>query len=96
MYVLWCHIKFLYDLFLYYSVVLITHYMRIDVGSLPSEICNTFKHNGITDETIRLKLFLFSLRDKDMICLHSLPVGTITTWEDLTKKILAKFFHLQK
>ena len=28
------------------------------------EICDTFKHNGITDDAIRLRLFLFSLRDK--------------------------------
>ena len=28
------------------------------------EICDTFKHNGITDDTIRLRLFPFSLRDK--------------------------------
>ena len=28
------------------------------------EICDTFKHNGITDDAIRLRLFPFSLRDK--------------------------------
>ena len=28
------------------------------------EICDTFKHNGVTDDAIRLRLFPFSLRDK--------------------------------
>ena len=27
-------------------------------------ICDTFKYNGITDNAIRLRLFLFSLKDK--------------------------------
>ena len=28
------------------------------------EICDTFKHNGVSDDAIRLRLFPFSLRDK--------------------------------
>ena len=28
------------------------------------EICDTFKHNGVTNDAIRLRLFPFSLRDK--------------------------------
>ncbi|XP_031260575.1 uncharacterized protein LOC116118743 [Pistacia vera] len=28
------------------------------------EICDTFKHNGVSNEAIRLRLFPFSLRDK--------------------------------
>ena len=29
------------------------------------EICDTFKHNGVTDDAIRLRLFPFSLNNKD-------------------------------
>ena len=56
------------------------------------EICDTFKHNGVTDDAIRLRLFPFSLRDKAKSWLNSLPSGSITTWDILAQKFLAKFF----
>ena len=43
------------------------------------EIYDTFKHNGIIDDAIRLRLFPFSLRDKAKSWLHSLLIGSITT-----------------
>ncbi|XP_050259914.1 uncharacterized protein LOC126704981 [Quercus robur] len=56
------------------------------------EICDTFKHNGVIDDAIRLRLFPFSLRDKAKVWLNSLPPGLITTWEELAQKFLAKYF----
>ena len=56
------------------------------------EICDTLKHNGVSDDAIRLRLFPFSLRDKAKAWLQSLPAGSITTWNDLAQKFLAKFF----
>ena len=56
------------------------------------EICDTFKHNGASDDAIRLRLFPFSLRDKAMGWLNALPTRSITTWDDLAQKFLAKFF----
>lgn len=56
------------------------------------EICDTFMQNGVSDDAIRLRLFPFSLRDKAKMCLNSLPPGTITTWDGLAQKFLAKFF----
>ena len=56
------------------------------------EICDTFKYNGVSDEAVRLHLFPFTLRDKVKSWLHSLPAGSITTWDDLAQKFLAKFF----
>ena len=56
------------------------------------EICNTFKYNGVTDEAIRLLLFPFTLKDRARDWLTSLPADSITTWEDLVHKFLAKFF----
>ncbi|XP_030963798.1 uncharacterized protein LOC115984958 [Quercus lobata] len=55
-------------------------------------ICDTFKHNGVTDDAIRLRLFPFSLRDKAKVWLNPLPHGNITTWEELAQKFLAKYF----
>ena len=43
------------------------------------EICNTIKLNGVTEDTIRLKLFPFSLKDKARGWLQSLQLGSITS-----------------
>ncbi|KAL5570177.1 hypothetical protein UlMin_026752 [Ulmus minor] len=56
------------------------------------EICDTFKHNGVTDDAIRLRLFPFSLNSKAKAWLTSLPPGTITTWEGLVRSFLTKYF----
>ena len=37
------------------------------------EICDTFKHNGVTDDAIRLRFFPFSLNNKAKAWLISLP-----------------------
>ncbi|XP_075475898.1 uncharacterized protein LOC142515052 [Primulina tabacum] len=60
------------------------------------EICDTFKFNGVSDDAIRLRLFPFSLRDKAKSWLNCLPVGSITTWEDMAKAFLIKYFPPSK
>ncbi|KAG8472953.1 hypothetical protein CXB51_035041 [Gossypium anomalum] len=56
------------------------------------ELCDTFKINGISDDAICLRLFPFLLRNKAKQWLNSLPRGSITTWEQMTKKFLLKYF----
>ncbi|KAA3472708.1 Integrase, catalytic core [Gossypium australe] len=56
------------------------------------EFCDTFKINGVSDDAISLQLFPFSLTNKTKQWLHSLPLGSITTWDQMTKKILLKYF----
>ncbi|EOY26223.1 Uncharacterized protein TCM_027661 [Theobroma cacao] len=56
------------------------------------EICDTFKHNGVTNDVIRLRLFPFSLRDKIKSWLNSLIASFISTRDDLAQKFLAKLF----
>ncbi|KAL6350046.1 hypothetical protein AAG906_003980 [Vitis piasezkii] len=56
------------------------------------EICDTFKHNGVTNDAIRLRLFPFSLNNKAKAWLTSLPPGTITSWDGLVNVFLAKYF----
>ena len=41
---------------------------------------------------MRLRLFPFSLKDRAKNWLNSLPGGSITSWDDLAQKFLAKFF----
>ena len=60
------------------------------------EICDTFKFNGVSEDAVKLRLFPFPLRDKAKGWLHSLPAGSITTWEELAKKFLTKFFPMAK
>ncbi|GKA54379.1 zinc finger, CCHC-type containing protein [Tanacetum coccineum] len=48
--------------------------------------------DGKNRERMRLRLFQFSLRDQASNWLECLPVGSITTWEDLTTRFLAQFF----
>ncbi|KAI3814255.1 hypothetical protein L1987_19005 [Smallanthus sonchifolius] len=56
------------------------------------EICDTFKLNGVSNDTIRLKMFHFSLRERAKAWLNSLPTGSITTWDDLVQKFISKYF----
>jgi len=60
------------------------------------EVCNSLKINEASTDIIRLCPFLFSLEDKVRAWLHSLPLGSITTWDKLTKAFLAKFFPCRK
>ncbi|XP_027348306.1 uncharacterized protein LOC113859825 [Abrus precatorius] len=59
-------------------------------------ICDMFKINGATDDAIRLRLFPFSLRSRAKQWLNSFPRGSITSWEAMAKKFLAKYFPLAK
>jgi len=60
------------------------------------EVCDTLKINGASADAIHLRLFPFSLRDKAKAWLHSLSPGSISTWEELTKAFLTKFFPPSK
>ena len=56
------------------------------------EVCDTLKINGASIDAICLHLSPFSLKGKARARLHSLPLGSITTWDDLAKVFLTKFF----
>ena len=45
-----------------------------------------------TREATRLRLFQFSLRDQASQWLERFPAGSITTWDDLTRRFLTRFF----
>ena len=60
------------------------------------EYCDTLKLNGVSLDGIMIRLFLFSLKDKAKMWLHSLPAGSITTWDQLSQAFLAKYFPPSK
>ena len=57
------------------------------------EVCDMIKYNGVTEEALRLRLFLLSLGDKAKHWLTSQPPDSITSWNDLVQKFMTKFFH---
>ncbi|GJY13996.1 zinc finger, CCHC-type containing protein [Tanacetum coccineum] len=52
--------------------------------------------DGANRERTCLRLFQFSLRDQASNWIERLPAGSITTWEDLTTRLLAQFFPPRK
>jgi len=60
------------------------------------EVCNTLKINRASTDAIQLRLFPSSLKDKARAWLHPLPLRSITTWDEVTKVFLAKFFPPSK
>ncbi|KAL5564485.1 hypothetical protein UlMin_027649 [Ulmus minor] len=56
------------------------------------EVCDLYKINGVSDDAVRLRVFPFSLRDRAREWLNSVPSESITTWDELVRKFLSKFF----
>lgn len=61
-----------------------------------SEVSDAFKITGGTLEALRLRLFLFSLRDLARAWLNSIPLDSINTENDLAEKLLIKYFPPNK
>ncbi|XP_061372210.1 uncharacterized protein LOC133314713, partial [Gastrolobium bilobum] len=59
-------------------------------------LSDTVKINGVSRDAILLRLFTHSLKDDARRWLQSLPQGSITTWDDLQTKFLARFFSASK
>jgi len=58
--------------------------------------CDTIKLIGVSADAIRLRLFLFSLRDRASDWLQNEEPNLFTTWEVLSKAFLSKYFPLGK
>ena len=55
-------------------------------------MCDTVKYNEVSDDAIQIRLFPFSLKDKDKHWVISESPDSITSWDDLSNKFLARFF----
>ncbi|KAL0854265.1 hypothetical protein Bca101_059417 [Brassica carinata] len=58
--------------------------------------CGLSKTNGVSEDAFKLKMFPFSLGDKERQWEKSLPSDTITTWDDCKKSFLEKFFSTSR
>jgi len=56
------------------------------------DVCGPFVFENITQESVRLKLFPFSIMGEATRWLVELLRETITSWEELTKLFYVKFF----
>ncbi|XP_070015760.1 uncharacterized protein [Nicotiana sylvestris] len=56
------------------------------------DTCWSSKQANVSEDALRLRLFPFSLRGKALDWLERLPNHSITTWDELADKFIAKFF----
>jgi len=56
------------------------------------EACNTYNDSNCSMNTIGLKLFPFSLKDKAKTWLQNLRPGSIRDWDEMRQQFLKKFF----
>ena len=55
-------------------------------------VCTSMKPIGVTKEQIKLRAFPFSLKDSAKDWLYYLPSGSITTWNEMKRLFLEKYF----
>ncbi|KAL0406653.1 UNVERIFIED_CONTAM: hypothetical protein Slati_3979200 [Sesamum latifolium] len=55
-------------------------------------VCSGTRPQGITEEHVKLRAFFFLPREQAKDWLYFLPSGSITTWNDLKKQFLEKYF----
>ena len=60
------------------------------------EVCNTFKEETATVDLMRLKLFPFTLKDKEKIWLNSLRPRSIRNWTEMQAEFFKKFFSTHR
>ncbi|XP_026399054.1 uncharacterized protein LOC113294896 [Papaver somniferum] len=60
------------------------------------ELCGTVKIKNLSDEYLKLRLFPFSLKDKEKFWLDALAPSSVKTWEYMAKLFLNKLFPRHK
>ena len=60
------------------------------------EICSTVKIQHFSDDGLRLKLFPFFLKDRAKYWLNLIDTVTISTWNQLQREFLKKYFPIRK
>ncbi|XP_026378387.1 uncharacterized protein LOC113272804 [Papaver somniferum] len=60
------------------------------------DICGTLHFDQMPEESLKLRLFSFSLKEKAKSWMNALQPHSIGTWEELTKEFFKKFFPNHK
>ncbi|XP_041996944.1 uncharacterized protein LOC121747030 isoform X2 [Salvia splendens] len=61
-----------------------------------SRLCGTIKMEGVPGDAIKLRLFPFSLKDEARNWFYSLESGTISTWDEMARTFLDKYYPWAK
>jgi hypothetical protein len=56
------------------------------------QLCHTFDEDGVTQDQMRARHFLFSLLGKALRWFHTLPAKLKQDWEALTRNLVKDFF----
>ena len=59
-------------------------------------VCSSMKPTIISEKQVKLRAFLFSSIDSAKESLYYLPSGTVTTWNEMKKLFLEKYFPTSK
>ncbi|XP_039029123.1 uncharacterized protein LOC120163199 [Hibiscus syriacus] len=59
-------------------------------------VCSSIRPHGVIEEQIKLRVFPFSLTDRAKDWLFYLPLGSVTTWDEMVRMFLDKFSLLQE
>jgi hypothetical protein len=60
------------------------------------QLCHTFDENGVTQDQMRARLFLFSLHGKALCWFHTLPAESKQDWEALMRNFMKEFYSPTK
>ncbi|KAA3490711.1 Retrotransposon gag protein [Gossypium australe] len=60
------------------------------------QLCDMFKYNAVTNKANCLRLFPFLICDNVYGWLDSQELGSITTWDELARKFIHKFFPISR
>jgi hypothetical protein len=60
------------------------------------EICSTIRLQNFSEDALRMRLFLFCLKDKAKYSLNSLETNSITSWAQMQHEFLKKYFTIGK
>ena len=56
----------------------------------------TFPLQGLTEDQLSMRCFLYTLKDKAKVWLMTLQPNSLTTWEVVYEKFMGKFYSHQK
>ncbi|KAD2393524.1 hypothetical protein E3N88_40501 [Mikania micrantha] len=59
-------------------------------------ICSTIGGQGFTPDEVKLNLFQFSLKERAKQWFHTLPSGSIYTWEEMQQFFLDEYYPMSK
>jgi hypothetical protein len=71
-----------------------THENPYDFLSEFQTICSTIQLTGFTEDALKMRLFVFALKDRAKHCLQSLELDSITSWDQLQQVFLKQYFPI--